>query len=284
MEKFDLTISVVLYKNQHAEIKKVISSIAQTRLSYRLFLIDNSPTDSLRIFAGRENTEYFFNNGNIGFGKAQNIVISKIIEQSCYHLIVNPDISFENGTLDKIHAFMEQNPGIGQLMPKVCYKDGSIQKLCKLLPHPIDLIGRRFFNNLYAKTRRSKVYELSDFCYDQILDTPALSGCFMFTRTAVLKKVNGFDPRYFMYLEDFDLTRRINKISRTVFYPGASVTHVFSKASYSDLRLLKHHIISAIKYFNKWGWFFDKERSTLNKKVLAQIEDYKSERKLIPEL
>jgi len=271
MEKFDLTISVVLYQNEIDEIRSLIDSIAQTKLSYKLYLIDNSPANYLEIFSTEKNTEYIFNKKNIGFGHAQNIAIEKAIDKSNYHLILNPDISFESGTLESIFSFMQSNKYIGQLMPKVFYPDGNVQKLCKLLPHPFDLIGRRFFGNSKLIKKRNDQYELSNFTYDKILDTPNLSGCFMFLRTDVLKQVGGFDNRYFMYLEDFDLTRRINKIARTVFYPGASVVHGFSKGSYKNPTLFRYHIISAIKYFNKWGWLFDKEREDLNKKVLSQL-------------
>lgn len=271
MKEFDLTISVVLYRNDPSEIEQLINCITSTTLNYRLYLIDNSPANQLQIFSKAENTQYLLNKKNIGFGHAQNIAIEKAIDKSKYHLILNPDITFEKGTLENIFAFMEANVDIGQLMPKVFYPDGETQKLCKLLPHPLDLIGRRFLGNLRMMQKRNELYELSSFSYDKILDTPNLSGCFMFIRTDVLKKTGGFDTRFFMYLEDFDLTRRINKIARTVFYPGASVVHGFSKGSYSNPTLFRYHIVSAIKYFNKWGWFFDKDRTSLNKKVLTQL-------------
>jgi len=266
-----LSISVILYNNRFEEITQLISSIKKTELNYRLILIDNSPTNDLRVFASEKNTEYYFNNKNLGFGHAQNIAIEKAIDNSTYHLVLNPDITFEKGTLENIYEFMERNTDIGQVMPKVFYENGEIQRLCKLLPHPVDLIGRRFLGNSRLIRKRNGFYELHSFNYDKLLDTPNLSGCFMFIRTSVLKQVKGFDTRFFMYLEDFDLTRRINKIARTVFYPGASVIHGYSKGSYTNPTLFKYHVISAIKYFNKWGWFFDKERSELNKKILAQL-------------
>jgi GT2 family glycosyltransferase len=273
MKKISLSISVTLYKNSPEEIRALIDCIEKTSLDYQLFLIDNSPTKDLEIFSQAANTEYVYNNKNLGFGHAQNIAISKALDNSNYHLILNPDITFDKGTLENIYTFMELNQNIGQLMPKIFYPDGEIQRLCKLLPHPVDLIGRRFLGHLSYIKNRNKLYELEHFKYDKLLDTPNLSGCFMFIRTSVLKEVKGFDTRFFMYLEDFDLTRRINKISRTVFYPGASVTHAFNKGSYANPILLKYHIVSAIKYFNKWGWLFDADRTMLNNKVLQQLKD-----------
>lgn len=79
--------------------------------------------------------EYIFNNKNIGYGAAHNIALRKSIEQSTdYHLVVNPDITFESEILDKIATFMNKNTEIGHLMPKVFYPNVQIQYLCKLLP------------------------------------------------------------------------------------------------------------------------------------------------------
>lgn len=271
--EFDLTISVVLYNTPTEEITRLLNSIAATRLLHKIIVVDNSPLKrNVEVFK-TANIEYYFSGKNLGPGRAQNFAIQKILRLSKYHLITNPDIFFEAGTLEKILDFLESNPDIGQVMPKVFYSDGNIQRLCKLLPHPVDLISRRFFNHTQWAKQRNSEYELNNFNYDRVLDTPNLSGCFMFLRTSCLERVGGFDTRFFMYLEDFDFTRRLNKITRTVFFPGAAVFHAHKKGSYKNVRLLYYHSISAIKYFNKWGWLFDKERNTLNKKVLSQLQD-----------
>jgi hypothetical protein len=49
--------------------------------------------------------------------------------------------------------------------------------------------------------------------------------------------------------------------------------NVFSKGSYGSINLLKYHIASAIKYFNKWGWFFDKERKQINDFIIQQLKE-----------
>ncbi|TDQ09912.1 glycosyltransferase family 2 protein [Pedobacter metabolipauper] len=267
-----LSISIVLYENDR-EVEKTIRSVLNAKINLRLYLIDNSKTDVLKYLAADERIQYTFNNANIGYGAAHNIAIKKSLsEEIPYHLVMNPDINFQEGTLEKIYAFMEENKSIGSLMPKVYYEDGSIQRLCKLLPTPLNLIGRRFIGNSALAKRKNEEYELHNFSYTQILDTPSLSGCFMFIRTEVLKKSGIFDPRYFMYLEDYDLTRRIHKVSRTVFYPGVSIIHGHAQESYKNGTLLKIHIRSAIKYFNKWGWLIDSERTAFNKKVLEKIK------------
>lgn len=104
------------------------------------------------------------------------------------------------------------------------------------------------------------------------MEVPILSGCFMFVRMDVIGKVGLFDERFFMYSEDVDLCRRIGEISKTVFYPNVAVFHEYEKGSYKNKKLLKYHIRSTIKYFNKWGWIFDRKRADANKKCLNQIK------------
>jgi len=103
------------------------------------------------------------------------------------------------------------------------------------------------------------------------MQVPSLSGCFMLLRTEVLKVVGGFDERFFMYCEDFDLCRRIGQVSKTIYYPDVSVIHNYEKGSYKNSKLLRYHIQSSVKYFNKWGWFFDKERRRINNDTLDRL-------------
>jgi GT2 family glycosyltransferase len=269
----DLICSIVVYKTDISDLKNAIDSLLDTSLSVKLYLIDNSPENSLGSIVKDDRVEYIFNGANLGFGSAHNIAIEKSLRQAKYHLILNPDIEFEKGVLEKVFDFMENNSQIGQVLPKVLYKDGSIQKLCKLLPTPYDLIGRRFFKKKKWALERNSQYELDAFSYNYPLNVPNLSGCFMFIRNSVLNKTGGFDKRYFMYLEDTDLTRRIHAVSETVYFPDVHIYHGYAKGSYSNPQLLKYHISSAIKYFTKWGWFIDKERDRFNRDLLKRLKD-----------
>jgi GT2 family glycosyltransferase len=271
-----LNISIVLYHNREEQIKKAIKSGLNTDLNITLYLVDNSSTDSLgELERIDKRIVYIFNNSNLGFGKAHNIALKKSIEKNIpYHLVLNPDVYFEKGILEELYDFMENNKDVGLVIPKVLYPDGNIQYLCKLLPTPLDLFGRRFLNfGPFKKIveKRNEIYELRFTGYDKIMEVPYLSGCFMFIRTEVLKKVGLFDERFFMYLEDTDLSLRIHRIAKTVYYPYVYIYHEYGKGSYKSLKLLYYHIKSAIKYFNKYGWFFYKEREEINRKILEKL-------------
>ncbi|MDD5617775.1 MAG: glycosyltransferase, partial [Candidatus Omnitrophica bacterium] len=139
----NIIASVVIYRNNEIVVQKALKSFLNTNLDVKLQLVDNSPKDSMRNICRDTRIEYTFNGKNLGFGKAHNIAISRSLKDSEYFLILNPDVYFHPGTLEKIYYFMEQNKDIGLLMPKVCNFDNSIQYLCKLLPTPFDLILRR---------------------------------------------------------------------------------------------------------------------------------------------
>lgn len=263
--KYNITASLVLYKNGIEEVNKAISSFLDTELNIKLFLLDNSPEDSLRVLSNIDSRiEYIFNGKNLGYGKANNLIISRVLSETEYHLVMNPDVYFEKGTLEALYAFMQANEDIGLCMPRVYHYDGTEQKLCKLLPTPKDLIIRRFIPDGDYKDKISRIYNMWDADYDKQMDVPFLSGSFMFMRASVLAEVKGFDERFFLYCEDLDLCRRIGEISRTVYFPGAKIYHGYQKASYLNTKLMLTHSLSAIKYFNKWGWFFDKKRKKIN--------------------
>jgi GT2 family glycosyltransferase len=201
---------------------------------------------------------YIFNKANLGYGRAHNIALEKSLKtEAKYHLVLNSDIEFTPDTISQLVQFMDTHPDVGHVMPLVRYPDGNIQYLAKQLPTPFDLFARRFLPRAWTKRRNAQFenhwfYQQPDY-KTQLLDVPYLSGCFMFLRADALRKVGLFDPRFFMYPEDIDLTRRIHEHYRTVMYPAIEITHNHAQGSYHSSRLLWIHITNMIKYFIKWG-------------------------------
>lgn len=269
-----ISASIVLYKSDN-QVKTTIENFLNTDLPVQLFLVDNSPTNQLqselRDLLDDHRITYIFNNVNLGFGAAHNIAIRKAIHVSPYHLVLNPDISFGPGVLEELVNYLDRNEEVGMAIPKVYYADGRLQYVCKLLPSPFDLIGRRFLPAAFMR-RRMERFELRQMEYDRPFEAPYIHGCFMFIRMKAIKKIGFFDERFFMYPEDIDLTRRINKEYRTMFYPKVSVMHAHQKGSYKNIGLLLIHVKNMIKYFNKWGWFFDSDRKRINRKILTQVQ------------
>jgi GT2 family glycosyltransferase len=274
METF-ISGSIVLYKTDRS-VRNTIESFLNTTLPVKLYLIDNSPTqqirEQLKEILEDERIEYIYNKKNIGFGAAHNIALRKAIKSSSYHLVLNPDVYFESNVLTELFYFMQDNDDVGLVIPKVIYPNGELQYLSKLLPTPFDLVFRRFLPASLIK-KRLFYYEMQFSGYNKKIEVPYISGCFMFMRTSLLPAVGLFDEHFFMYLEDTDISRRFFLAAKNIFYPEVQIIHHHERGSYKNVGLLIRHIKSAIKYFNKWGWWSDEERNELNKKAIDAIQN-----------
>ena len=275
-----LTASVVLFNTPRSQFELLFKSVFDAKCVEIFYIIDNSPNDKWRVLE----TEYaniadnagtkirYIHNQNLGYGASHNLAMQEAIEDgSVYHVVLNPDIYFEQQVLSKLLDFMDENPDAAYVLPRVEYPDGELQYLCKLLPTPADLIFRRFLPKKWGKKRNDR-YCLKSSGYNKVMNPPCLSGCFMFMRLSILQENNiFFDDGYFMYCEDFDLIRRLHRVAKTLFFPGVTIVHDHAKESYKNRNMLIAHIQSAIRYFNKFGWIFDHERRVMNKGFLGEL-------------
>ena len=271
----DLSASIVIFKSNSTMLLHAIKSFLQSTVDSTLYLIDNSPNDDARNLISDPRIIYIFNDRNLGFGAGHNVALREAMKSSSkYHLVLNPDVYFDQTVIPNLHLFMEENASIGLTMPKVLYPDGRLQPLCRLLPNPAILFLRRFlrFHKRFLE-KQNLAHELHFSGYNKIMDVPFLSGCFMFLRLDALRQVGLFDERIFLYTEDMDLSRRIHQQFRTVFYPHTIIYHHHQRGSYHNGQLLFHNIKSAIVYFNKWGWFFDRERKRINQRTLLKLQN-----------
>lgn len=272
-----ITASVVIYNTPKQEFFSLYQSYRPDK-NRKLYIIDNSETETFYCKAiDNENVAYFFNNKNIGYGAAHNIAIRRAIkEHSKYHIVLNPDIKFEHSIISSLQNYADMHQDVVYMLPKVLYPDGTIQYLCKLLPTPFDLLFRRFLPDTKFAQKWNDRYILKNSGYDQIINPPCLSGCFMFLRISALEenKVE-FDERFFLYCEDFDFMRRLHRIGKTIFYPDVEIVHKHEHSSYKSLKMLLQHIKSACIYFNKYGWFIDRERRLMNRQILWEISGEK---------
>lgn len=259
-----LNISIVLYRPNWKQVADLTIIMLQSKYVNRIYWIDNSSVKTQDLPICSDKVEYIFNDKNLGYGAGHNIAIRESIYDNIpFHLVINPDILLNAQDIDTMYQFILQNSEIGCLMPKVLYPNGELQYLCKLLPTPMDVFGRRFLPKRWIRKRNEK-YEMRSSGYDEMMNVPYLSGCFMLLRTQAVQKVRLFDERFFMYPEDMDLTRRIHRDYLTVYFPYATIIHDHAQASYKSLKMLWVHIVNMCRYFNKWGWFRDAERKIFN--------------------
>lgn len=284
-----ITASIVTYNHHLLDFEPVLRSLFASPVT-TIYVIDHS--DSMldlkaelqefaeRVLQGEPELKTKAESGfqlvylphkNNGYGGGHNVALKAALESgSEYHLVVNPDVWFGPEVIPSLTKYMDEHKDVGQMMPKVMYPNGQIQRLARMLPTPFDLFGRFCLPEILIR-RRNKTCELCQSGFTKILNVPFLSGCFMFLRMDAVRESGLFDEQFFLYAEDIDFTRRMNSKYLTLFYPKNTIYHTFTRGSRKSLKLMMVHIISICKYFNKWGWWRDKERSEINQRLMYEI-------------
>jgi GT2 family glycosyltransferase len=271
-KEINICAAIVLFNSDYEQINNIITSLINVKIKIQVYLIDNSPTDEIKHkLINRLNVTYIFTGKNIGFGKAHNIAIAESLKRAKYHLILNPDVYFEPSVVEQLFLFMEGRTDVGICAPKILYPNKTLQYSCRLLPGIPEFLCRRFSFLAKAFRYNEDTYFLKFTQYKSLMEVPFLLGCFLFINNRVLEEVGGFDERFFMYMEDFDLCRRIGEKKLLMFIPSVSVIHNYERGSAKKLKLLKYHILSGIKYFAKWG-INDKGRIEINNRILRKLK------------
>jgi GT2 family glycosyltransferase len=248
----------VTYNNED-KIEKLIDNlenVTSNMYTFDIYVVDNgSDDDTVDLIKNKKkefkNIELIIPIENKGFGAGNNAVIPNL--SSDYHILINPDIIIKDtNQIQKMVEFMENNRDVGLLSPKILNVDGTIQKLYKHNPSVLDMALR--FISPKIMTKRQLWFVHNETGYAKMGPIEHASGAFMFFRTGIFKSIQGFDERYFMYMEDADITRKVNAISSSVFFPEAMVVHEWQRDSHKKIKYTFMTISSMVKYFNKWGW------------------------------
>ncbi|MGN8224956.1 glycosyltransferase [Gracilimonas sp. BCB1] len=255
-------ISVVIVNYKVKEyIANLLNSLkkAQHDFNLEIFVVDNdSGDDSISYLKKRyPEVHYIANDENVGFGRANNQAIRQAKGE--FTLIINPDTLVSEDTLDVLVKHMNKQPECGAAGCKILNPDGTFAPESRRSIPTIWSASCKVFglNTLFPESKLFGQYYLSWMDENEAGEIPVLSGSFMFWRTEVLKKLDGFDERFFMYGEDIDLCYRVQSTDYRIDYvPDTSIIHYKGESTKKgDLRY--------IRIFNKALYqFFDKHYSS----------------------
>jgi GT2 family glycosyltransferase len=201
---------------------------------------------------------YLHGHANIGYGAAHNLVLHG--SGADYHLVLNPDVELASDAILNGVRWMNAHPEVGAIVPMVRRRDGARDYLVKRKPAVLDLALRGFMPGLGRALFRRRLdrYEMRDVVDPEpareIVDLAAMSGACMLVRRKVIDQTGGFDPRFFLYFEDFDWTMRLNKVSRTAYVPSFEVVHHGGGAARKGMKHVAHFVRGAWRYYGKHGW------------------------------
>ena len=253
MEKLKVSGCIVTYNAKDKISPTIESLLSETKgVDFTLYVVDNASEDGTAEFIKEKYPEVIVieAGSNSGFGAGHNKVIPFL--KSDYHAVINPDILLKEDVLTQLAEYGETDRSIGLLSPQIRFEDGRIQMLAKRNP-TVRYLGNHWFHKGDEPNRLMTEYCMLDMPDDKPFEITNATGCFMFFRTQVFMELGGFDERFFMYLEDCDIARRVSKKYKALHYPMATVYHLWERESKRNKKLLLIHIQSILKYFLKWG-------------------------------
>lgn len=259
-EQTDISIIIVNYKVKEY-VANLLESIrkAATGLDLEIFVVDNHSGDgSVEYLRDKfPHIHLIANKENLGFGKANNQAIRQA--KGKYTLIINPDTLVSEDTLSVMMKHLDEHPDCGAAGCKILNPDGSFAPESRRAVPGIWSAACKVFglNYIFPKSKVFGQYYLSWMDEDTPSQVPVLSGSFMFWRTSLLKELEGFDERFFMYGEDIDLCYRVQDTRYHIDYvPETSIIHYKGESTQKeDLRY--------IRLFNKALYqFFEKQYSS----------------------
>lgn len=278
-ERASLLVSIVSYHSDTAALRATLLSLAEAarRLRHelgcatRLVIVDNSEgghdaqrihdciAELMRAPALPLAITVRSTGRNLGYGAANNLA-QREDPTAGYVLILNPDVMLDADALCIGITALRQHPALTAALPRAVDAAGVDLHLCRRLPGLSVLLARAFLParwqaQLPALRRRLDRYEMRDLPADQPHDqTMCASGCFMLMRGAAWRQVGGFDPAFFLYFEDYDLSMRLRALGPLRYLPAMRIRHDGGGAAAKGWRHIRLFGGSALKFFRRHGW------------------------------
>lgn len=269
-----IAVSMVLHDPELPVLERTLETLGNAlevcgnRLSRQteVVLVDHSAEALSRdrlhrlrqVIGKRAKLEYEHVAANPGYGAGHNRAFQRV-SGSDFFLVANPDLDFAPDSLASGLEFLGSHPGIGLVAPALIEPDGSLRPACFRYPDPVTLLAR-FVGGKWAD-RRSIRYEYRDWNpLETHFDPLLVSGCCMLFRSSAFSRAGGFDTRYFLYFEDFDLSLRLGQLSRTAYCPACKISHLGGGVGRKGIQHIAMYLHSAFRFFSGHGWSFRQAR------------------------
>ncbi len=264
-EGASFSVSIVVYRPDLPLLRRTLVTLGEAAVRAGvtggdLFVIDNTPAGTTGLAELAEMPKAAFDvhlihgQGNVGYGRGHDLALPGLT--SHFHLVLNPDVELAPEALHEAFDFLRRHPDCVLLSPSAHWDDGRPQPLCKRYPTVAVLLLRGFMP-VWVRRRFADViehYEMRDVGTGVLWDPTVVSGCFMLFRTSVLLRLGGFDPRYFLYFEDFDLSLRAARYGRLACVPAVRIVHHGGGAASKGWRHVGLFVRSGVRFFSVHGW------------------------------
>lgn len=251
-----LTIIVVNF-NTSAFILSCLQSIRDCvgGTEYEVIVVDNRSTDGSYHLIQEKFSDLCLieNRTNLGFARAVNQGLKRAKGE--YLLVLNPDITLTAGSIEKSIQFLDNQPAVGLLLPKLINPDGTLQFSCRTFYDFATILFRRTpLGKIFPNHKIIRQHLMMEWNHDEIREVDWGLGACMFLRRQALKGEKIFDERFFLYFEDVDLCFCLkNEGWKVIYYPEAVMVHSHARKSAGGFlnRAKWEHFKSLIKFYFK---------------------------------
>lgn len=203
-----LSVIIVNWNGGHL-LERCLASLDRELRALRacseVIVVDNDSSDaSMQMVASRPSTVAIHNDRNLGFGRACNI--GTRASRGHYLLFLNPDCEVRGGSIERCLAEL-QSATVGACGVALIDESGTVSRSCHRFPTLANFCVR-IFGLQFISTRLSGG-PMAEWDHGSDADVDHVIGAFYAIKRELFDRLGGFDERYFMYLEDLDLSLRI---------------------------------------------------------------------------
>ena len=260
-----MEVSIVIVNFNHKYfIKLAVEALEKSVFNgkFEIIVVDNGSNDEVSLSfkekAQKDGRIKLIRGKNIGFGAGNNLGAKEA--RGKYILFHNPDVTVSPDSIQKLYDFAEKNVDAGLIAPKLVYANGKIQESCRRNMSFFDLVIKRTpLKRIPRFKKRLNSYLMGDYNHDETQDVELATGAAMFVKNDFFKSIGGFDERYFLFMEDFDLCKKVwAEKKRVVYFTETEFMHYHKRLSHEGFigstfkKVFWLHVSSAIKYFWKW--------------------------------
>ena len=213
------TTVIILNWNSLEDTTLCLESLKNSDTPVLAVVVDNASTETgIEDLCDRTpQTILLKNEDNLGFGRGNNVGLKWALDHtnSEYFLIFNNDARLETNTIREMEYHLDKHPEIGGAIPQIVFTDEP-DKVWYARGEVDWKRGGGRVRNFRSQIDQDCIPGKVNFA----------TGCAMMLRRQALEQVGGFDPRYFMYEEDVDLSLRLTKSGFWIEYiPSIIISH-----------------------------------------------------------